>query len=107
MDVDTHITGVLTHQSGVLTTLVMSFDAVATRSSNIEIHGELGTMAVPDPNHFAGQVHVRSVGESWTELPVSADYRNARAASVSRILRRPGRTGCPEPAGSWPTTCSM
>ncbi len=40
--IDTHVTGVLVHASGALSTLVMSFDAVATQSANIEIHGEHG-----------------------------------------------------------------
>src|SRR5699024_1095517 len=55
---DTHVTGVLDHAGGVLSTLVMSFDAVATGIHPIEIHGSQGTLAVPDPNHFDGDVSV-------------------------------------------------
>lgn len=74
----THVTGVLVHESGVLSTLVMSFDAVATRASNIEIHGEAGSLAVPDPNYFEGDVRVHALGGTeWTTLPVSAGYRGA------------------------------
>lgn len=75
---DTHVTGVLEHESGVLSTLVMSFDAVATSAHPIEIHGTEGTLAVPDPNHFAGQVTIRRLaGDSWELLPVSAGYEDA------------------------------
>lgn len=74
----THVTGVLVHASGALSTLVMSFDAVATRSSNIEIHGETGSLAVPDPNRFDGEVHVRRLdANDWELLPVSAGYQGA------------------------------
>ncbi|MBG6238199.1 putative dehydrogenase [Mycetocola sp. CAN_C7] len=75
---DTHVTGVLVHESGALSTLVMSFDAVATQSANIEVHGETGSLIVPDPNHFAGDVKLRSLGSSdWETLPVSAGYVGA------------------------------
>ncbi|NMA77812.1 MAG: Gfo/Idh/MocA family oxidoreductase [Actinomycetales bacterium] len=75
---DTHVTGVLVHESGVLSTLVMSFDAVATAAHPIEIHGTEGTLAVPDPNRFDGEVTVRRpAGEGWEALPASGGYSGA------------------------------
>jgi len=75
---DTHVTGVLVHESGVLSTLVMSFEAVATSAHPIEIHGTEGTLAVPDPNHFDGEVTVRRLaGEGWEPLPVTGGYGEA------------------------------
>jgi predicted dehydrogenase len=82
--IDTHVTGVLVHESGALSTLVMSFDAVQTRSSNIEIHGEKASLTVPDPNYFDGEVSIcdlehrendREVG--WEVVPTSAGYIGA------------------------------
>jgi predicted dehydrogenase len=75
VDIDSHVTGILAHASGALSTLVMSFDAVKTKSSNIEVHGERGSLAVPDPNHFDGNVELFTLGaDSWQTLPVSAGY---------------------------------
>ena len=75
---DTHITGVLIHAGGVLSTLVMSFDAVATAIHPIEIHGNQGTLAVPDPNQFDGDVSIHRLGgQGWEVLPVSAGYEGA------------------------------
>ncbi len=72
---DSHVTGILVHASGALSTLVMSFDAVNTKSSNIEIHGERGTLVVPDPNYFEGDVELFALGaDAWETLPVSAGY---------------------------------
>ncbi|QYF89349.1 Gfo/Idh/MocA family protein [Arthrobacter sp. PAMC25284] len=72
---DSHVTGILVHASGALSTLVMSFDAVNTKSSNIEIHGELGSLVVPDPNYFEGAVELFTLGaDAWETLPVSAGY---------------------------------
>ncbi|MCK2213420.1 Gfo/Idh/MocA family oxidoreductase [Actinomadura sp. ATCC 31491] len=75
VSVDTHVTGVLVHASGALSTLVMSFDAAATRAPHIEVHGERGSLVVPNPNHFDGLVQVAGVGdEDWRDLPESAGY---------------------------------
>ncbi|MDP9849342.1 Gfo/Idh/MocA family protein [Streptosporangium lutulentum] len=75
---DTHVTGVLVHASGALSTMVMSFDAVATVSANIEVHGERGSLIVPDPNRFSGEVKLfRLDGTGWETLPESAGYRNS------------------------------
>lgn len=91
VDIDTHITGVLTHASGVLSTVVMSFDAVATRSANIEIHGESGSLVVPDPNYFDGDVQIRTLGSTaWTTVPVSAGYLNAgRGVGIADLASTP------------------
>ncbi|WP_426227417.1 Gfo/Idh/MocA family protein [Pseudarthrobacter sp. DSP2-3-2b1] len=73
--IDTHVTGVLEHTSGAISTLVMSFDAVQSTSANIEVHGQQGSLAVPDPNHFDGDVRLFALGaEDWVALPVSAGY---------------------------------
>ncbi|MCG5216373.1 Gfo/Idh/MocA family protein [Streptosporangium sp. KLBMP 9127] len=73
--VDTHVTGVLVHASGALSTLVMSFDAAATAAPPIEVHGEEGSLVVPNPNHFDGSVLVSKVGEEGRRtLPEAAGY---------------------------------
>ena len=75
---DSHVTGVLVHASGVLSTIYMSFDTVATTAPRIEIHGESGSLVVPDPNRFDGDVLLRTAtGTNWEALPVSAGYVGA------------------------------
>jgi predicted dehydrogenase len=78
VNVDSHVTGILVHSSGAISTLVMSFDAVRTKSPHIEIHGEQGSLVVPDPNRFEGDVEVFLLGaDEWRTLPVSAGYVDA------------------------------
>ena len=91
VDIDTHVTGVLVHESGVLSTLVMSFDAVATHSSNIEIHGTEGSLAVPDPNHFDGDVQLFTLGGTqWTSVPITAGYRDSgRGFGIADLAATP------------------
>ena len=78
VDVQTHVTGILRHTSGALSTIVMSFDSVATQAPRIEVHGERASLVVPDPNAFFGDVQLRGLGsDEWTTLAPSAGYRNA------------------------------
>ncbi|WP_229842140.1 Gfo/Idh/MocA family protein [Pseudolysinimonas yzui] len=75
VDVDTHVSGILHHRGGAVTTMVMSFDAVRTRAPHIEVHGELGSMVVPDPNRFDGPVEIFTLGDDdWTTHEPSAGY---------------------------------
>ncbi|WP_369372459.1 Gfo/Idh/MocA family protein [Promicromonospora sp. Populi] len=90
VDVDTHVTGVLRHESGALSTLVMSFDSVATRSSRIEVHGQTGSLVVPDPNGFDGDVELHELGGEWRTLEPSAGYRDAaRGYGIADLATTP------------------
>ena len=91
VDVGTHVTGVLRHESGALSTLVMSFDSVASRASRIEVHGQTGSLVVPDPNGFDGDVELHELGgDSWQTLPPSAGYRDAgRGYGVADLATTP------------------
>ncbi|HLZ30702.1 MAG TPA: Gfo/Idh/MocA family oxidoreductase [Chloroflexota bacterium] len=93
---DTHVTGVLVHASGALSTLYMSFDTVATASARIEVHGVQGSLVVPDPNRFDGDVRLFTLGEKeWQVLPVSAGYAgSSRGYGVEDMART---TGSDEP----------
>ncbi|MEU6853765.1 Gfo/Idh/MocA family oxidoreductase [Actinacidiphila alni] len=76
VEVDTHVTGVLEHAGGALTTLIMSFDIHAARLPRIEVHGTAGSLSVPDPNGFDGLVELYADG-GWRPLPVAAGHRDA------------------------------
>ncbi len=67
--VPTHVSSIIEHASGPISTLVTSFDVKATRFRNIEIYGTEATLAVPDPNTFEGPVLLRGLlGSDWREL---------------------------------------
>ncbi|WP_371871391.1 Gfo/Idh/MocA family protein [Phytohabitans rumicis] len=91
--VDTHVSGVLVHASGVLSTLVMSFDAVDTHAAPIEVHGDAASLVVPDPNQFHGPVLHKALGAAeWRTLPVSAGYRDAgRGYGLADMVGPDGR----------------
>ncbi|MFC3499712.1 Gfo/Idh/MocA family protein [Micromonospora krabiensis] len=98
-EVDTHVTGVLEHDNGALSTITTSFDAVATTAAPIEVHGETGTLAVPDPNEFDGEVRLFALGGTgWRVLEPGAGYAEAsRGIGLIDLVRaddqRPPRAG--------------
>ncbi|OON80119.1 Gfo/Idh/MocA family protein [Streptomyces tsukubensis] len=89
VEVDTHITGVLQHAGGALSTLIMSFDVRAARLPRIEVHGTEASLSVPDPNTFDGPVEIHR-GDGWQTLPVSAGHpvagRGAGLADLAEAL---------------------
>ncbi|MFF3856120.1 Gfo/Idh/MocA family protein [Micromonospora sp. NPDC002575] len=91
--VDTHVTGVLEHADGALSTLTTSFDGVATTAAPIEVHGETGTLAVPDPNCFDGEVRLFGIGDTgWRVLPPGAGYVDgARGVGLIDAVTADGR----------------
>jgi predicted dehydrogenase len=76
--VDTHVTGVLQHASGPLSTVLVSFDVWAARLPRIEVYGSTGSLSVPDPNQFAGDVEVFLADDGrWRPVPPSDGYLDA------------------------------
>ncbi|MGC5053262.1 Gfo/Idh/MocA family protein [Micromonospora sp. DT48] len=97
--VDTHVTGVLEHANGALSTITTSFDGVATTAAPIEVHGEAGTLAVPDPNNFDGEVRRCALGDSeWRVVEPGAGYAGgSRGIGLLDLVQadsqRPPRAG--------------
>lgn len=92
VDVDTHLTGVLEHESGVLSTLVTSFDVHASRLPRIEVYGSDGAMSVPDPNRFDGDTELwSSSGGEWRVADIAGGYADAArgygVADMARAIR--------------------
>lgn len=99
VEVDTHVSGVLEHASGALSTITTSFDGVVTTAAPIEVHGEAGTLALPDPNYFDGEVRLFALGGTeWRVLEPRAGYaRASRGVGLVDLVRtdgqRPPRAG--------------
>src|ERR1044072_1365529 len=75
VEVATHVTGPLEHASGVVSTLLMSFDVWAAGLPRIEVYGTDGSLSVPDPNGFGGEVRVfHQDSPQWTVMPEAAGY---------------------------------
>ena len=86
--VTTHLTGVIEFESGVLATVIASFEAHAHNHPPIEIYGEEGTLCVPDPNTFGGPVKLfRREDRKWIETPLAFGYTaNSRSIGAADMV---------------------
>ena len=89
VEVDTHVTGLLEHASGAISNITMSFDAVRTSAAPLEIHGESGSLTLPDPNVFDGHTQLwRTQRGEPDVLPYSAGYLDAgRGVGLLEFIR--------------------
>ncbi len=85
VEIPTHIAGTLEFHIGAIVTMVMSFDVWHHSNHNIEIHGEEGSLQVPDPNAFSGPVYINRRGiDDWQSVPLSHGYtENMRGIGVA------------------------
>ncbi|RMH10725.1 MAG: gfo/Idh/MocA family oxidoreductase [Planctomycetota bacterium] len=84
VEVPTHCVGLLEFGSGACVSVTLSFDVHRSRWGDIEIWGTQGSLAVPDPNTFAGPVRLfRAGADDWEEMPlIDAPVHNARGLGV-------------------------
>ena len=84
VETPTHITGVADFTNGAVATLIMSFDVWAHTLSPIEIHGSEGSLSVPDPNGFGGEVRLNRGGKGWEDVPLTHGYAdNSRGLGLA------------------------
>lgn len=98
VEVPTHISSTLDFAGGAVGTMVMSFDVWAANVPRLEIYGSEGSLSLPDPNTFGGEVRLwRQDTREWTEMPHSHEFaenwRGLGVADMAQALRsgRPHR----------------
>ncbi|HIW31533.1 MAG TPA: Gfo/Idh/MocA family oxidoreductase [Candidatus Paenibacillus intestinavium] len=71
VEVPTHIAGVLDFACGAMGTILTTFDTPGQSTlPRIEVYGSQGTLLVPDPNNFGGEIKINRAGASeWTNIP--------------------------------------
>lgn len=90
VEVPTHIAGVMEFAAGPIGTILTSFDAKGGASLPwIEVYGSQGTLQVPDPNTFGGQVRVRRAGtKEWSDIPLAfANTENSRGIGAADMAK--------------------
>jgi len=87
--VPTYVAGTFTFDSGVIGTLITTFDVKAADMPLIQIFGSEGTIKLPDPNAFGGPIFYKKAGmEDWEETPVVFEHQeNARGIGVSDMAQ--------------------
>ena len=89
VEVPTYVSTALRFENGVIATFLNSFDIWATKQPYIEIYGEKGTMVIPDPNRYQGDVLVKRFRDSeWHVLPQFVEYANyGRGIGIVDMIR--------------------
>jgi predicted dehydrogenase len=101
VEVATHVTGVLEHRGGALSTLMMSFDVWDSTLPRIEVYGTEGTLSVPDPNSFTGDVRVRHAADpAWRTAPVLGGYADGERGIGVADMAHAIATGRPHRASA-------
>jgi len=98
VEVPTHIAGVMEFACGAVVQIATSFDVAGHRHLPLEVYGTEGSLIVPDPNRFDGEVQLLKPGGSWaavaTDMPYGdGNYRSIGLADMALALRegRPHR----------------
>ena len=85
--VPTYVAALAEYTAGQAASLLFSWDSPLSRAGFVEITGTEATLAVPDPNGFAGDLRVRKAGDDdWTVIP-SAGAAAGRGSGVVDMAR--------------------
>lgn len=90
VNTSTHVAGTVDFASGAIGTVIMSFDVWRSDCPRIEIHGTEGSLSVPDPNCFAGEIKLFRKGEEgWRDIAIDAYgfAENARGIGVADMAQ--------------------
>jgi predicted dehydrogenase len=99
VEVDTHVTAILEHGNGVISTVTVSFELWETRVPLFEVYGTGGTISVPDPNRFSDTAAIATASDrAWHDVPVAAGYADAGRGVGLADLARAIETGRPHRA---------
>jgi predicted dehydrogenase len=84
VEVPTHVSGALEFASGAVGTFITSFDVWGANLPRIEIYGTDGSLSVPDPNIFGGDVLLRRAGKkTWRKMPLTHSSEVSRGIGVA------------------------
>jgi len=83
----THVAGIMDFANGAIGEITTSFDVWHAKLPCISIYGTEGSMIVPDPNGFGGEILVRRKDDKdWESKPLTHGFaENARGVGVLDI----------------------
>ncbi len=73
VDIDTHVAGALQFANGAVIGLVKSWDIWSEAHYRLEVYGTTGTMLLPDPNFFGGDIRLSRAGAPFETIDSSAE----------------------------------
>ena len=98
VEVPTHVAGLIHFKNGCVCTIIESFDAQQTILPHMELQGTGGTMILPDPNTFGGEIQIcYRRKEGFKSIPLTHGYaENSRGLGVSDMANYLRNGGIPK-----------
>lgn len=89
VEVPTYVMGTMRFKSGAVANIFTTFDVSYTESTKLEIFGSEGTITVPDPNQFDGEVLLqRGRSVERISMPRIFDYKaNSRGLGLADMAK--------------------
>ncbi|GAA3639166.1 Gfo/Idh/MocA family protein [Microlunatus ginsengisoli] len=101
VDVPTHVSALAKFVDGGVSQSVFSFDSPMVKMGVVEITGTEGTLVIPDPNRFTGEVKITRAPAPaaimdpavWEDVPITGVYaeRGLGVLDLARAARNGGR----------------
>ena len=102
VEVETHVNGLMEFENGAVGNILTTFDVYHSKAPSIEIYGSEGTLQVPDPDWFGGEIKLyRPETEDYSVIPSMFPYDGncrglgladmAKAVQTGREMRVSGR----------------
>lgn len=95
VEVPTHISAIAQFEAGGVSESVFSFDSHLSRTGVVEISGTEGTLVIPDPNMFTGEVRITRAGRDpeWEIVPTTGILtgRGTGVLDLARAIRSGAR----------------
>lgn len=86
VEAPTLVSGVMDFANGAVASILASFDIWSHTLPRIEVHGTEGSLVVPDPNTFTGQVMVKRAGaKEWSNIPHTHSDAVSRGIGVADL----------------------
>lgn len=87
VETPTHIAGIMDFDNGAIGEITTSFDVWHSKLPCISVYGREGSMIVPDPNGFGGEIYVRGAkSPDWELRPLTHGFaENSRGLGVLDI----------------------
>ena len=84
VEIPTHVAGLMEFANGAVGNIVTSFDVWSANLPFIEVHGTEGSLSVPDPNTFGGQVRLFTPADGWKDIALTRGFsQNSRGLGLA------------------------
>jgi len=89
VEIPTHVCSTLRFENGMIGSFTNSFDIWDSKTPKIEVYGEKGSMLIPDPNMYDGEVLVKRFRDTeWRPMPQFIEYaKYGRGAGVMDMIK--------------------